>query len=142
MNALHEHSLVSVIWCDDIREEVGNKLSFMGVYSHLVVPSLPFVIQRLAAHITIYTPVDKPLKSLAFRVLKSDESQPIASGELPIPSREKTPPSDDPPAVNFCSIGVLLGNVEVTEKTKWLKVEVDTGDETLASLRLRIADVA
>jgi len=36
------------IICDDIREEVGNKMSFMGVYGpDIFVPSFPFVFPLL-----------------------------------------------------------------------------------------------
>ena len=39
---------LEVIFCDDIREEVGNKISYMGVYSaDLTVPVLPIVLNKL-----------------------------------------------------------------------------------------------
>jgi len=36
------------IICDDIREEIGNKISFMGVYTKdIFVPKFPFTFPRL-----------------------------------------------------------------------------------------------
>ncbi len=40
--------LVYQILCDDVRLEVGNKLSFMGVFQEIHVPEIPFGLPRLA----------------------------------------------------------------------------------------------
>jgi len=40
--------LVDIIMCDDIREEINKKLSFIGVYTHKIgVPKLPFRLCKL-----------------------------------------------------------------------------------------------
>lgn len=41
--------LVYSILCDDVRLEMGNKLSFMGVFENVYLPSFPAVILRFAA---------------------------------------------------------------------------------------------
>ncbi|MEI8393661.1 MAG: hypothetical protein WCF85_02920 [Rhodospirillaceae bacterium] len=42
------------IFCDDIREEIGNKHSFMGVYSgQLVINRYPCLLQTFAVHVWI-----------------------------------------------------------------------------------------
>lgn len=40
--------LVYQLLCDDVRLEVGNKLSFMGVFQEIHVPEIPFGLPRLA----------------------------------------------------------------------------------------------
>ncbi|OYT73930.1 MAG: hypothetical protein CFK52_00830 [Chloracidobacterium sp. CP2_5A] len=40
--------LVYQILCDDARLEVGNKLSFMGVFQEIYVPEIPFGLPRMA----------------------------------------------------------------------------------------------
>lgn len=40
--------LVYQILCDDVRLEVGNKLSFMGVFQEIYVPEIPFGLPRMA----------------------------------------------------------------------------------------------
>jgi hypothetical protein len=40
--------LVYTLFCDDVRLEVGNKLSFMGVFQNIVVPQLPVWLPKLA----------------------------------------------------------------------------------------------
>lgn len=41
--------LVYSILCDDVRLEVGNKLSFMGIFENVYLSSFPAVILRFAA---------------------------------------------------------------------------------------------
>jgi hypothetical protein len=40
--------LVYTIFCDDVRLEIGNKLSYMGVFQSIVVPQLPVWLPKLA----------------------------------------------------------------------------------------------
>lgn len=64
---------VETLFCDDIRHEMGGKLSYIGVYSGgLFVPSFPFTLPKLCLSVRIVTPVREPLCSLILRVLKDD----------------------------------------------------------------------
>lgn len=40
--------LLYTLFCDDVRLEVGNKLSFMGVFQHILVQQLPVSVLKLA----------------------------------------------------------------------------------------------
>src|SRR5713101_8309454 len=40
--------LVYTLFCDDVRVEMGNKLSYMGVFQNIVVPQLPVWLPKLA----------------------------------------------------------------------------------------------
>ena len=40
--------LLYTLFCDDVRLEVGNKLSFMGVFQHIMVQQLPVSVFKLA----------------------------------------------------------------------------------------------
>jgi len=40
--------LVYTLFCDDVRLEAGNRLSFMGVFTNIVVQQLPFNIIKFA----------------------------------------------------------------------------------------------
>lgn len=41
------------IICDDIRQEIGNKMSFMGIYkSKIIIPQEPFTFPKLCFSIT------------------------------------------------------------------------------------------
>ena len=56
------------IFCDDIRNEVNNKTSFMGIVGNLMyLPAFPIVLSKLCVVITANTPRDNPFKSLSFK---------------------------------------------------------------------------
>lgn len=66
---------VQTIFCDDVRHEVGNKISIIGVYSGgLFVPSFPVTLPKLCLVVKIVTPAEETLKSAVIRVLKDDET--------------------------------------------------------------------
>ena len=70
-------------YCDDIRQELGGKLTLVGVYSgSLLVPSFPVILPKLCLVLQIVTAADSPLKELKIRVLM-DEAV-IAEGELAV----------------------------------------------------------
>jgi len=62
----HAHA----IYCDDIRHELGGKLTLVGVYSrHLLVPSFPAVLPKLCLLVDVVTLENKPFEKLKIRVL-------------------------------------------------------------------------
>lgn len=64
---------VETLFCDDIRYEIGGKLSYIGVYSDgLIVPTFPVTLPKLCLVVKIVTPADEPLRLLRLRVLKDD----------------------------------------------------------------------
>lgn len=71
------------VFCDDIRQEVGGKLTLVGVYSGaLLVPTFPTVLPKLCIVLDIVTPADKPFQQLKVRVLRDDET--LADGDVHI----------------------------------------------------------
>ena len=149
---LIEHRWVHTLWCDDIRQEVGNKPSLMGVYNgELVMPTLPSVLPRLAAYITIGTPKDRPFKKLCIRLGKNDLDGNLGSMEFSAEqlqeafaqmSAQPTDPNDPEhgePRSMALNVVIQLGAIPISETTKWFKVWVDTEDETLESFKLRFA---
>jgi len=74
---------LTAIFCDDIRPEVGNKLSFMGCYqSELVVQMAPVALPKLCVFASILTPIERPFKSLMFRVVQDDDVE-LARIDMP-----------------------------------------------------------
>lgn len=62
------------IVCDDVRQEAGNKLSYMGVYGpQLIVPLFPVTLPKLCFIVTARCLVSEPFKKLRFRIMKDDE---------------------------------------------------------------------
>ncbi len=65
---------LSTIYCDDVRQEVGGKLSLIGVYNGVMyVQQFPVTLPKLWVVATFVASKDKPPKSLKFRVFKNDE---------------------------------------------------------------------
>jgi hypothetical protein len=65
---------LSTVYCDDIRQEVGGKLSLMGVYNAVMyVQQFPVTLPKLWIMATYVVPHDKPPKNLKIRVLKNTE---------------------------------------------------------------------
>lgn len=61
-------------FCDDIRQEVGNKLSYLGVYGpNLIVPSFPTTLLKLCAALSVRVPAESPPKQVVFRLLRDEE---------------------------------------------------------------------
>ncbi len=90
---------VETLFCDDIRHEMGGKLSYIGVYSgSLFVQAFPVTLAKLCLSVKIVTPADQPLRSLKLRVLKNedvlqeivvDEEQLAAASDLTDDSTEE-----------------------------------------------------
>ena len=65
---------LSTTFCDDIRQEVGGKQSFIGVYNTVMyVPTFPVTLPKLCVVAIYTTPSSDPPRSLKFRVLKGTE---------------------------------------------------------------------
>jgi hypothetical protein len=63
-----------VVFCDDVRQEVGNKMSLIGVYgADLFVNELPIVLPKLAIFITVATEESNPFASLSLAIYRGDE---------------------------------------------------------------------
>jgi hypothetical protein len=71
------------IFCDDIRNEVGNKTSLMGIYNGLMyLSAMPAFIPRLGVSIKFCGPIDEKVQSLSFKILSSAQDEPILEMEI------------------------------------------------------------
>lgn len=65
---------LATIFCDDIRQEVGGKISLIGVYNGVMyVPQFPVTLPKLWLMASLTMPRKEPPKSLTIRVTKNDE---------------------------------------------------------------------
>lgn len=63
-----------VTFCDDVRQEVGNKLSIMGIYgANLIVPSYPTVLPKLCCVFNVRVPASAVPRQVVFKLLRGDE---------------------------------------------------------------------
>lgn len=105
----------SVIFCDDIRNELGGKVSLMGIYgTHVLVSSMPLTIPRLCIHFNIELPIDIKPERIDIKV--------IIGGKLHT-SLELTELGYDHDLASEMDSFRLMGgtdllNIECTEQTK------------------------
>jgi hypothetical protein len=94
----------SSIFCDDIRQEIGGKLSFMGVYYGVMyVPQFPIAFPKFCVNVTFYEPKNMAETRVSPVIIKvfmpnDTENTPSIIGELQ-PAKEiinLLPPSELP----------------------------------------------
>lgn len=88
------------IWCDDIRQEAGNKLSYVGCYSgQMFVPAMPVTLPKLCVAMQAITLAANPFKLIKFRLLKNDDvlaEADVDASEWPAPQMPRLQsPGDD-----------------------------------------------
>jgi hypothetical protein len=83
-------------FCDDIREEVGGKISLIGCYGpdmQFTGISFPIVIPKLGVHVTSRFPVEPvPAIKLLLYLPGDLEDAPSMSAELPVPDELRSTP--------------------------------------------------
>jgi len=132
---------VWVTYCDDIRNEVGNKQSFIGIYRNaLYVPDFPALLPKICIVINAQTDRANPFKSLRFRLLNFDTQ--IAEAVIPEDQiqTQQTAASTGLPndALIVCGVVMVLSPLPVTEPMR-LRVRVDVDGEELKGPALIIS---
>lgn len=73
MNQQNDLPVAYTIFCDDLRQEAGNKVSYMGVYQGVMfIPALPAMLPKLCAAVTVRFPRERAPGSLVFKLLLQD----------------------------------------------------------------------
>lgn len=61
-------------FCDDIRQEAGNKLSYMGIYgTNLVVPAFPTLLPKFCCIFNLRVAAASAPRSVTFKLFRDDE---------------------------------------------------------------------
>jgi hypothetical protein len=126
-------------FCDDIRQEIGNKFSFVGCYQAvMVVQQFPVQLPKLCAHVIVLTPTIKPFERLVLRAKLNEDV--VAELEMPVSNwvdnfNEKAASTE----LGRLSIQamIVLSPVIVTEPSK-LRIEAETEDGIIPGSYLTI----
>lgn len=137
---------INAIYCDDVRQEIGGKISLMGIYgTDMVFPSFPAALHKIHAHVTLKFPYGKqPKHSLIVRLLMDDTSlSELAVDEHTLQNAPVPPPDPDIPDDDrflLMTIVLIVAPFEVAAPGRLkLRALVD-GDEFKGnSLRIRLA---
>ncbi|BBI99197.1 hypothetical protein FGKAn22_08900 [Ferrigenium kumadai] len=135
------------IYCDDIRLEVGNKQSLMGLYaSDLFVHEFPATLPKLCIVVILVTPIDNPLRKLTVKVTKDGESlieAPMTEEQLNQPQSEIIENGDkgNPDRRIAMNLTFMLTPFSV-EKECVLRVlaETESGELRGNALRIKIGE--
>jgi hypothetical protein len=126
------------IFCDDIRHEMGNKLSFMGCYqSELLVPSMPTVLPKLCIYASAATPTNTPFKSLILRVVQDDENE-LARIEIPAEGIEEAAKIQDETSTRKTVSTAIVFSPFVVDKPSSLRLMATTEEGEIVGPRLLI----
>lgn len=124
------------VWCDDIRHEVGNKPSLMGVYTgHIVVPQLPMHLAKLGVFSTLSSPLNKPFETPLKIEIKRDDGHVLVTIEAEAPS-SATPVEEGEASRIQVGTGFGLGPVELPIGCKYIVVEATADGEVVTGPKL------
>lgn len=133
---------IDVLFCDDVRTEVGGKKSLMGIYvGDMQVPQFPTRVSKFCIFATVSTPVSLPFQSMKVRVLVGEKI--ILDSEIPpaeIKKGQRPPTKDDvdeEDPVYMATIELAVAQLEIKETTK-VRVHVETESEILKGRALKV----
>jgi hypothetical protein len=121
---------VTFQFCDDIRQELGNKYSLIGCYSTTIhVNPIPSVLPKLCAVIQVYTNIDRPFSRLTVRIVRDDK----AIGEITFPDTALDMSQVDSPdgARRHTIVAMIAMTPFPVEAPCTLRVEAETEEGTL-----------
>ena len=134
---------LEVIYCDDVRQEVGNKQSLIGVYpGDLYLEALPAVLPKLCMVATLVIPAAACFESLRIKAMQGEHCL-YESGDIPPPGDEVSPGAqaadsrlDEDPMLRL-SLVLVLSPFQVDEETS-LRVVAELDGVPVSSRSLRI----
>ena len=86
------HRFLAVTYCDDVRTEAHNKISFMGVYQHqLLLQEFPARLLKLCVVLQMLSPKTEPFVKVRLSVFRGDEMMSEVTVEPPPVAWEKGP---------------------------------------------------
>ena len=135
---------LEVIYCDDVRQEIGNKQSFIGVYPGdlIISGALPAVLPRLCLVSTLMLPRSDDIASARIRIMQGDQCLLESDGLLPSSEEVGSGNPEAAPEEQQLRIAlvVVLSPFQVDEETVLRVVaEVDGAELIGRPLRIRRA---
>lgn len=124
MSAGNPRFLLTIV-CDDVRHEMGNKLSMMGVYENsIILESFPAVVPRLCFVMKARSPADRPFERLTFVVRRDDEvilEAELQQAQLAAMAAQPAPPAPAGSTAEFTDRAVQVMAVMVVSPVAFEK---------------------
>jgi len=129
---------LTATYCDDIRQELGNKLSLMGCYQgELIVSRVPVALPKLCVYVSVWTPKEQPFKSLMIRIVQGDDVE-LARIELPETGLAEAAQIRDETATRKAVSTAIAFAPFVIEKSTSLRLVATTEEGEIIGPRLLI----
>jgi len=124
------------VFCDDVRPEVGNKLSLMGLYGgDMIAPGpAPVVLSKLCIVLWIIADIDDPPQRVGVRVLMPPDESERVKLDLP-PLGVLVHPEG---ALRLHAQAVIPMTPFLLDREGFIQVMVETERETLRAGRLMV----
>jgi hypothetical protein len=125
------------LYCDDIRQEMGGKVSLMGIYTGVMYLSeMPALLPRICIHSSLSVPIDDAIEQLLFELVIDGNVALTIPGKLP---PESTAPVDllTSPVARTVTIGAVLSPFPV-EKPCLLETRIRIGNDIVQGSRLHV----
>lgn len=134
---------VETLFCDDIRQEVNGKVSFIGAYSAaLFVSAFPATLPKLCLSVKVISPADDPLGSLTLRMFRGDDVlQEIVVDEEQISKAtelvEELSEEEKKDRLQMAQFMLVFSPIQF-ESACTLKVRIQTEDGELRGMGLKV----
>jgi len=110
---------ISVFLCDDIRQEVGNKVSLMGIYGKdVILPEIPFIFPKLCLLLSAKE-VKRVINDLKVVIITPQNEQ--ITLDIPAPPNQKVPQD--------IQIGITMSPLNIKEEGEG-KIEIFEKEES------------
>ncbi len=131
--------VATVLFCDDVRQEVSGKLLLVGVYqADMVISELPAVLPQLNAVITLMEPKDSPSRSVGVIIDIPGGLEFKATMQGAQPSQEEQLLLDTGEVTHYPTRGLLhLGNVQIGSEGR-IVVYIETPTRRIRAGSLRV----
>lgn len=134
------------IYCDDVRFEIGNKQSYIGVYGgDLLIPECPTKLPKICIVVFVSFPLHQPIKPFTIIISKDNEvliEAPIEENSIEQPEfslekdQDEINSSDN---MQFRGIFNLFPFVVEKECNLKVRVKIDTEEMIGPSLKIRVS---
>jgi hypothetical protein len=124
----------SCFFCDDVRHEVGGKISLMGVYTgSLIFHQYPFTLSTLSVVMRLSYPIEKKVESLKFLITDENSNEFVNEVSQEVLKQnykdlQIARESDEKARYQIFNTIIKINSIEFTEKT-YLKSKVIVNDE-------------
>jgi hypothetical protein len=112
------------IFCDEIRNEAGGKLSFVGCYNAVMFTTskFPLTLPKFCVHFHIFSPATQPYESVLARCYLPGETKPVAEESIAVPGLreqqallESLPKDGSAPPYIVVAASLVFSPLEISE---------------------------